>query len=143
MPLGSGLCCFACTCYKYLLAPLEELLIVKEAKASQYELFDQRMAESRTLTSMLRIGAYVAMVLGICLFFSPITTILGYIPLVGGFVSGVASFAIFVGAVLICIPLFLITVSLAWLRFHPKVGLVILGIGLVLFFMFWKTSGPP
>jgi len=119
------------------------MLLVKESHASQTELFDDRMAQSRMQTTFLRIGAYLAMVIGICLFFSPVTTLLGYIPLVGGFVSGVAGFAIFLGAVLACIPLFLIAVSLAWLRFHPKVGLMVLGVGLVLFFLFWKTSGPP
>lgn len=100
------------------------------------------MAQSKFMTTLIRIGAYIAMVLGICLFFSPITTILGYIPLVGGFVSGVASFAIFLGAVLVCIPLFLIAVSLAWLRFHPKVGLMVLVVGLVILLLFWMTSGP-
>lgn len=92
---------------------------------------------------ILRILAYVAMVAGICLFFSPITTLLGYIPLVGGFLSGVAGFAIFLGAVLICIPLFLMAVSLAWLRFHPVIGCGLLSVGLAIFLLFWFTSGPP
>jgi hypothetical protein len=83
------------------------------------------------------------MVVGILLFFSPVTEILGYIPLVGGFIKGVAGFAIFVGALLACIPLFLITLSVAWVRFHPKVGVFVLLIGLLIFFVFWKTSGPP
>lgn len=91
----------------------------------------------------MRILAYVSMVLGICLFFSPITTILGYIPLVGGFVKGVAAFAIFIGAVLFCIPLFIVALSAAWLRFHPKIGVIILSIGVVVFLVFWITGGPP
>ncbi len=83
------------------------------------------------------------MVFGIWLFFSPITTILGYIPLVGGFISGVAGLAIIMAAILVCIPLFLLAVSLAWLRFHPKIGLSLLGVGLVIFIIFWITGGPP
>ena len=71
-------------------------------------------------------------VFGICLFFSPITTILGYIPLVGGLLSSVVGWAIFVGAFIVAIPLFLIAISLSWLFFHPKVGLIILGIALVI-----------
>ena len=101
------------------------------------------VAETKMFTLIFRILAYVAMVAGICLFFSPITTILGYIPLVGGFISGIAGFAIFIGAVLVCIPLFLIALSLAWLRFHPKIGCLILSIGLAIFAIFWITSGPP
>ena len=71
------------------------------------------------------------MVASICLFFSPITTIIGYIPLVGGFISGVLFFAILLAAILLCIPLFFFALSIAWIRFHPKVGIVLLVIGLV------------
>ena len=71
------------------------------------------------------------MVASICLFFSPITIILGYIPLVGGFISGIVFFAILLAALLLCIPLFFFALSVAWLRFHPKVGFILLGIGLV------------
>lgn len=69
------------------------------------------------------------MVLGLVLFFSPITNILGYFPLIGGILKGTVGFLIFVGAIIICIPLYIITFSLAWLFYHPKVGIVILGIG--------------
>ena len=92
---------------------------------------------------MFRILAYVSMVLGICMFFWPVTSVLGYIPLVGGFISGVAGLAIFMGAVLICIPLFLMALSLAWLRYHPKVGVKLLVLGVGVFLVFWVTSGPP
>jgi len=72
------------------------------------------------------------MVFGICMFFSPITTILGYIPLVGGILKGTVGFIIFVAALLICIPLFIIAFSLAWLWYHPKVGAIFFGIGLLI-----------
>ena len=92
---------------------------------------------------MFRLLAYASMVLGICMFFWPVTSLLGYIPLVGGFISGVAGLAIFIGAVLLCIPLFLIALSLAWLRYNPKVGVMLLSAGVVIFLIFWWTSGPP
>lgn len=60
------------------------------------------------------------------MFFSPITTLLGYIPLVGGLISGIVGFAIFLAALLISIPLYLLMISIAWLVFHPKVGLILL-----------------
>lgn len=62
------------------------------------------------------------MVLGICLFFSPVVTLLGYIPLVGGFLKGTAGLIVCLGAILVCIPLFSITMGLAWLRYHPLIG---------------------
>jgi uncharacterized membrane protein len=126
-----------------MLIPFEELLVVDEKQVSKDDLFEEALEQSKQFTLIFRVLAYATMVAGICLFFSPITTILGYIPLVGGFISGVATIAIFIGAVLLCIPLFLIALSLAWLRFNPKIGLAILGVGLIIFFIFWKTSGPP
>jgi len=73
------------------------------------------------------------MVLGVYLFFSPIVNMLNYIPLVGGLISGIVGFAIVLAAILICIPLWIIATSIAWLFYHPKVGLILLGIGLAVF----------
>ena len=55
-------------------------------------------------------------------------------------------FAILLGALIICIPIFFFALSVAWLRFHPKVGIVLLLIGLVvlgviLFINFSKGGG--
>lgn len=90
------------------------------------------------------------MVLGIWLFFSPITTLLGYIPLVGGLISGIVGFAIFLAALLICIPLYFLVISIAWVFYHPKIGIILLAIalavtGLILFLGRNKgdTSNPP
>jgi hypothetical protein len=82
------------------------------------------------------------MVLGICLFFSPITTILGYIPLVGGIISGIVGFAIFLAALLVCIPLFFLATSIAWLRYHPKIGiaLVLIGGAVLAFLIIYSNS---
>ena len=90
-----------------------------------HELFNEAIVKSECLTRGLRIGCYILMVFSIVLFFSPITTIIGYIPLVGGFISGILFFAILLAALVVCVPLFLIAVSIAWLRFRPKVGIVI------------------
>lgn len=70
------------------------------------------------------------MVLSIFMFFSPLTTALGYIPLVGGLFKSVLEFFIFLAALLVSIPLYIITFSSAWCFYHPKVGIIILLIGL-------------
>jgi hypothetical protein len=69
------------------------------------------------------------MVFGIYLFFSPIVNLLGFIPLIGGIISGIVGFAIFLAAFLISIPLYILALAIAWLFFHPKVGLILLAIG--------------
>lgn len=76
------------------------------------------------------------MVLGICIFFSPIVDLLGYIPIVGGFLKGTATIIVFIGALLVSIPLFTITFGLAWLRYHPLIGgtLLLFSVSLFLFY---------
>lgn len=95
-------------------------------------MFELAVKKSECFTRGLRIGSYLLLVFSICLFFSPITTLLGYIPLLGGFISQVVAWAIFLAALIICIPIYIIMTSIAWLRFHPKVGIAILAIGLAI-----------
>ena len=96
-------------------------------------MFDRAVEKSECFTRVMRILSFVCMVLGIYLFFSPIVNLLGFIPLVGGIISGILGFAIFLAAFLISIPLYILATAIAWLFFHPKVGLILLGIGAVIF----------
>ena len=95
-------------------------------------MIDNSIKKSKCFTLAIRIIAFILMVLGLVLFFNPITTLLGHIPLIGGLLKGTAEFVIFLGALIVCVPLYIITISLAWLFYHPKVGIVILGIGIAL-----------
>lgn len=76
------------------------------------------------------------MVVGICVFFSPFVEVLGYIPIVGGFLKGTASIIIFIAAFLVSIPMFLITFGLAWLRYHPLIGGAVCSVAVVLIILF-------
>lgn len=71
------------------------------------------------------------MVIGICLLFSPITTLLGYIPLIGGFLKSTVGIIIFIAALIICLPIFLLALAFCWLCFHPKVGIALLVIAAI------------
>lgn len=99
-------------------------------------MFDIAIKKSECFTRILRILCYILIVCSICMFFSPITTILGFIPLVGGFISGIVGFAIFLGAVLVAIPIYFLMTSIAWLRFHPIVGGILLAIGVGILTLF-------
>lgn len=81
------------------------------------------------------------MVIGICAFFSPIVDLLGYIPIVGGFLKGTASLLVFLGAFLVSIPLFSITFGLAWLRYHPLIGgaITLFSVAILIFYSSYKT----
>lgn len=87
---------------------------------------------NKTLTNALRLATYLLMVIGIYAFFSPIVDMLGYIPLVGGFIKGTLSGLVFLAALIVCIPLFLLTFSLAWLVYHPKTGILFVVLALII-----------
>ncbi len=94
------------------------------------QIIDKAISKARLFTNIIRLVSFVLMVVSICMFFSPITTILGYIPLVGGLFKSVVGFVIFLAALLVSIPLFIIAFSCAWCFYHPKIGIVILLVGL-------------
>jgi len=105
-------------------------------------MFDIAIKNSECFTRILRFLCYFLLVASICMFFSPITTILGYIPLVGGFISGIVGFAIFLAALLVSIPIFFLVTSIAWLRYRPIIGaaLLIIGLGILTFFIVYNKS---
>ncbi len=85
-----------------------------------------------TKKHLIRLGSYLLMVFSICAFFFPISNLIGYVPLLGGFLSGFLSLAILIAALVVCLPLFLLAVAISWLVFHPRAGLILLGIGLLI-----------
>lgn len=95
-------------------------------------MIDKAVKKSQLLTWIIRVASFFMMVFGICMFFSPITAILGAIPLIGGILKGTVGFVIFLAALIVCIPLWIIAFSAAWLWYHPKVGVIFLGIGLLI-----------
>lgn len=114
---------------------------------SKSDIVQLAVNKSKIMTWLIRVGTYLMMVIGICMFFSPITTILGFIPLVGGLLKGTVGFVILLAAVIVCIPLWIIGFSLAWLWYHPKVGVIFLGIGIsilgvILYFNYSKQGSP-
>lgn len=72
----------------------------------------------------------VLMVIGFCIFFGPIVEAIGYFPIFGSFMKGFAGILVFFAALMICIPLFLVVFG-AWIRYHPKIGGIVLGLASV------------
>jgi hypothetical protein len=83
------------------------------------------------MTTVIRIMTFCMLVGGLMCFFSPMTSMLGHIPLLGGILKTVTELAVLLACLLVCIPIYLLMVSVAWLFYHPKVGIVILIIGII------------
>ncbi len=115
-----------------MLSPINKIDIISEQHLTSDEMIESEKKKIDCSKNSLRVLSYAIMVFSICGFFLPITSLIGHVPLIGSFLSGALGLAIFIAASLISIPLFLLAVAIAWLVFHPKTGLIILGVGLII-----------
>lgn len=130
---GNGnCCCLLSDCTAQLLAPIKEIDLITQENLSANEMIEKEHKSIECKKHGVRVLAYFLMVFAICSFFSPITILIGYVPFLGGFLSNVIGLAIFIAALLVCIPLFLLAVAICWIIFHPKIGLIILAVALVI-----------
>ena len=104
---------------------------MKEERWTKDELFNFTIAKSKCFTFSLRLGCFALMVFSFLFFFYPITTLLTYLPFIGRLVSGIAFVALLLASLIICVPVFLFTLSIAWLRFHQKIGFILLALGII------------
>lgn len=105
-----------------ILRPIQKINLIEKGQHSGHEMIDNSIKKNNMETTMLRLAFFILMILGICVFFSPLVNILGYIPLVGGLLKGTAGLLVAIGAFLVSIPMFTITMGLSWLRYHPMIG---------------------
>lgn len=68
---------------------------------------------------------YIKKAFGLFLMFSPIVWLISWFPLLGNFLGRLSTFLFYLVSILIAIPISLITIALAWLRFHPIKALII------------------
>jgi len=50
--------------------------------------------------------------------------------------KGTAGLIVAIGALLVSIPLFIVTIGLAWLRYHPLIGGTICAVALIIMIAF-------
>jgi Transmembrane protein 43 len=91
-------------------------------------MFREKAQEKSLLTWILRAVGFVLMLVGFLLMASPLTVLLGVVPLF----ETLADIGAFMLALLIALPLTLIVIAVAWIAHRPLIGgaLVIAGLGL-------------
>ncbi|CAD8109999.1 unnamed protein product [Paramecium primaurelia] len=122
---------------KHLLEPIKYIDWLLEKVLTIHEVFDHKLKESRKLTLAVRFLGFLLMFFGLMLFFSPVVYVISWFPFLGRFMAELSTFFFAIVSALISIPLTLITIALAWLRFHPKRALLIFGIGFMIGFLVW------
>ena len=111
---------------------------VDEEKVSAEEMFKDHDNAMRRAGNLIRPLSMLLCVLGIYFLFSPIISLLSWIPLVGSLLSAIFSLAALIFALVLGITISTFVFALAWLWFRPLYGVILLtltGVGLALIFL--------
>jgi hypothetical protein len=132
-----GCCCIMCSVWRASFPIVqkcvsavvgEDILLLEERHASVQVMFRDANGNAGIKVSVMRIIGMMLMWLSITLIFDPISTILGFVPLIGGFASSL--FGVVTGALAVLLGSTIIGV--AWVSFHPEILFTVLfGMGIV------------
>ncbi|CAK57641.1 unnamed protein product (macronuclear) [Paramecium tetraurelia] len=86
--------------------------------------FQSQLSKLVRMVWLCRVGGFFMFLFGFVLLFTPITTLLYYIPLLGGFLSKLTGIVLAFLSGMISMPLTLGTIGIAWLYYRPIKGLI-------------------
>ncbi len=103
------------------------LLMLSMGTQSAKQMFDAAKAANAMWTWLLRLGGFLMMLFGIMMVLSPLRIVASFIPLLGSIVGA----GLFLVALVVSLPLTLITIAVAWLFYRPilGVGLLVVAVG--------------
>jgi len=103
------------------------IALAQVGSRSAEDLIEAQKDQERILTWILRVTGFFVMWIGFMLVMKPLTLLLAFIPFVEEILSAGTAFV----ALMISLPLTLITIAVSWLAVRPLMGggLIVLGIG--------------
>lgn len=105
-----------------------DVLLFRRGRHPAAALYDEAEADNAALAWILRFVGFCLMALGLYLVFRPIEVFADVVPCVGSVVGcGIVFVSVLVSAVLSAV-----TISIAWLVAHPKIGAIVLAVTLVI-----------
>lgn len=144
---NSGNCCDACgnviPCCKLIgcLTPLlskcvhsvvgDEVLLLEEKHSSMHAMFEHANAAFHFRLRLVRIACVLLFWLAVALIFDPISTLLSFIPLIGGLATSLLGLLTFILAMVLAG----LIISVSWTIFHPEyLTVLLLGVGIPCWF---------
>ncbi len=107
----------------------DELDMLEMGAQTPDEMFKSAQDTNTLMTWILRGGGFIAMYIGAALLLSPATMLLKFIPFFGELVER----ALLLVAFAITFLLSFVTMSIAWMIYHPLIGLSLLCVGVAVF----------
>jgi hypothetical protein len=97
--------------------------------SSAAEMFKTAQNENTILTWLLRGGGFLAMFIGVALLLGPLFTIINFVPFLGGLVERASLVVAFAFTFLLSG----VIIALAWLVYHPWIGIALLCVVVLVF----------
>lgn len=100
----------------------DTILLLKDAKATADEMFQDAQDANAMLTWFLRIIGFAMMYIGLSMVLKPLSVLADLIPFIGDLIevgTGIIAF-------LVALPLTLITIAIAWLFYRPLIAIPLL-----------------
>jgi hypothetical protein len=115
--------------------------LIQVGQHSAKEMYASEQAKSTMMTWLLRGGGFLAMFFGVMLVFRPLTVVADVVPLFGSILQ-VGSALV---ALVVALPLSLLTIAIAWLRFRPLlgIGLIVVGAAVTVGVFMWRKGKSP
>lgn len=121
----------------YKVPGLGTLEMLETGTVSPEMMFAHEHEGNAMLTWILRLVGFVAMFFGMLLVFKPLSVFADVVPFIGSLVGAGMGFL----ALILSLPLSLLTIALAWVAFRPLVGIPLLILSAVVLFYGIKTLG--
>ena len=101
--------------------------------AADQMISDQKKMESMITWILRGVGTFLIFI-GFTMFFGPIAILASFLPFLGALVRGATAFF----AVVLTIPVALITIAIAWIAFRPLIGGGILILAAGFGYLLWR-----
>ena len=117
-----------------------EVLLAQVGTFSAEVMFKQAEEENANITWIIRGVGFIVIWVGFAMMFGPLVVVADVIPLIGSIVGA----GTFLASLLCALPVWLITVAVAWVVYRPLLGagLLVLGIGIPIIFMLTRKPAP-
>ncbi len=107
----------------------DAIALLTMGTSSAEEMFKKAQDENSMMTWLLRGGGFLAMFIGVALILGPLTMVISFIPFLGGLVER----ALLGVAFAITFLLSGVVIAIAWIIYHPLIGIAILCVALLVF----------
>ncbi|KAM3134333.1 Transmembrane protein 43 [Paramecium bursaria] len=133
----SGCCCGLCKAIKKWEAPITDIDWIFERLYNKHQSFNEKLGQSQLQTTLVRFAGWILMALGVVLIFSPITYLVSWIPFLGNFLASITTIIFWIVGFAVATPVAILTISVAWLYYRPKIGIMLVALGLLIGFGIW------